>query len=147
MPWVEGSSELDVRLLNDRERFPWLTLKPLAWFDPETGLTFTVPKYFRTDGASIPIALAALPVIGQSLVIRFFGEGIWQGFKEGVLHDRLRRKRAILDNLGEVVGYEPPIVPAEVAHRIFREALAAGRYPDDLIESYYQAVRTFNSED
>lgn len=146
MPWVEGSSELDVRLLNDREQFPWLTLKPLAFYDPETGLTFTVRKYFRTDGASIPIALAALPIVGQALVIRYFGQGVWQGFKEGTLHDFLRRQRAILDNLGNIVGYESPPVTAEVAHRIFGDALRLGRYPEDLIENYVAAVRTLNSD-
>ncbi len=147
MPWVDGYRELHVQLLDDRTEFPWLTTKPLAWHDPVLDRTFTVPKYFRTDGASIPIALAALPVLGQALVMRYFGGGIFQGFKEGVLHDMLRRKKAVLDDAGNVVGHHPAIIPAADAHRIFREALIAGGYPDDLVENYYSAVKTFNSND
>ena len=132
MPWVEGCSELHVQLLNDRNVFPWITTRELAWFDPVTGKTFIVPKYFRTDGASIPMALSLVPIVGAALCMRFFGKGIWQGFKQGVLHDCLRR------------GPNPP-VPADVAHRIFRDALIEAGYPDDLVENYYAAVASFNS--
>jgi len=147
MPWVEGQHELHVQLLNDREQFPWLTTKPLAWRHPDTGEVYTVPIYFRTDGASIPIALAALPIIGQALVMRYFGQGVFKGFKQGVLHDYLRRHRAIYDAAGNIVGHGEPPVPALVAHGIFRIALEEAGYPDDLVENYYSAVKAFNSSD
>jgi len=123
---------LDVRLLNDRAKFPWMTLSERRYEDAVTGRTFTIPKYFRTDGASIPIAMAAIPVVGQAMVIRYFGSGVFLGFAEGVLHDYLRR------------GDNPP-VPAHVAHRVFRAALYSAGYPSDLCEMYYAAVVAFNS--
>lgn len=123
---------LDVRLLNDKAQFPWMTLAERRYEDQITGQTFVIPKYFRTDGASIPIAMAAIPVIGQAMVIRYFGQGVFMGFGEGVLHDYLRR------------GDNPP-VPPQIAHRIFRSALYAGGYPSDLCEMYYAAVVAFNS--
>lgn len=125
-------NQLDVRLLNDRSIFPWLTLAPLVYECELTGETYTVPKYFRTDGASLPAALVAVPLLGPALFLRYFGGGVFQGFKQGVLHDWLRR------------GPNPP-VPAAVAHRIFREALYAAGYPPDLCETYYAAVVAFNS--
>lgn len=147
MPWVEGQSEVHVQLLNDRNVFPWLTTKQLAWYDPVLNRVFTVPKYFRTDGASIPIALAALPVVGPALVMRYFGSGVFQGFREGVLHDYLRRKAPVLDDSGNIAGHHPAPIPAADAHRIFRDALIDGGYPEDLVENYYAAVKAFNSDD
>jgi hypothetical protein len=126
------TTPLNVQLLNDRETFPWITLAPLVYDCPLTGETYTVPKYFRTDGASIPMALVAVPVVGATLAMRFFGEGVWKGFKQGVLHDYLRR------------GDHPP-VPAATAHAILKEALLDAGYPEDLAESYYCAVVAFNS--
>ena len=123
---------LEVMLLNDRAVFPWVTLSPLVYESPLTGMIYTVPKHFRTDGASIPKALVAIPVIGPTLFQRYFGEGVWQGFKQGVLHDFLRR------------GPNPPVTPI-VAHRVFKEALSEAGYPSDLVANYYAAVKTFNS--
>lgn len=125
MPFI---TPLEVMLLNDRAVFPWITLEPLVYMSSLTGETYTVPRHFRTDGASIPKAL----MVVSPLAMRYFGEGVWQGFKQGVLHDFLRR------------GPNPP-VPADVAHAVFREALYEAGYPDDLCESYYAAVVAFNS--
>lgn len=133
MPFI---TPLTVMLLNDREQFPWITLSPLVYESPLTGETYEVPKHFRTDGASIPKALIAIPIIGQALALRYFGEGVWQGFKAGVLHDYLRRKRKD--------GTRP--VPANVAHKVFREALYEMGYPADLVENYYKAVTLFNKD-
>jgi hypothetical protein len=124
-----------VQLLDDRSAFPWLTVAPLVYSSDLTGDTYTVPKWFRTDGSSVPKALIAVPVVGQALALRFMGQGIWMGFKQGVLHDYLRRK--------DKDGKTP--VPAKVAHLIFREALYDAGYPDDMCEAYVAAVRTFNS--
>jgi hypothetical protein len=116
---------LEVRLLNDRTEYPWLTLSELVYESELTGETYTVPRYFRTDGASVPSALVALPVVGFLLFKRYFGSGVWLGFRAGVLHDSLLRS-------GEV--------PKHLAHKIFREALYSEGYPEDLIETYYAAV-------
>jgi hypothetical protein len=126
---------LKVQLLNDRAKFPWITLEPLV-YEAKDGTIYTVPKHFRTDGATVS-PLISVPIIGQALALRFFGEGVWQGFREGVLHDYLRRKRPD--------GTRP--VPAAVAHRIFKEALEEAGYPYDLVESYYDAVVKVNSKD
>jgi hypothetical protein len=123
-------STLQVMLLDDRAQFPWLTVAPLVYECPLTGETYEVPKNFRTDFASIPIALASVPVVGQLLVMRYFGGGVFMGAKQGVLHDWLRREL---------------VVPAKTAHLIFREALYDGRYPEDMVENYYSAVKLFNS--
>lgn len=123
---------LDVRFLDDRSVFPWVTLSELVYECDLTGETYVVPRNFRTDGASVPEAIAAVPVVGQSLFIRYFGAGVFHGFKQGVLHDFLRR------------GDNPPVRP-HVAHRIFRHALYEAGYPADLCESYFHAVRLFNS--
>jgi hypothetical protein len=136
MPFVYPNDQVKVQLLNDREEFPWITLAELSYQDPVSGTTYTVPKHFRTDGASIPKAIVCVPLVGQALFQRFFGVGVWQGFREGVLHDYLRRDRG---------GVKP--VKAEVAHRIFRQALEEAGYPYDMIESYYNAVVQFNSND
>lgn len=133
MPFL---TDLKLMFLNDREKYPWLTLEPLEYESPLTGQTYVVPKYFRTDGASIPNALIALPIIGNALVLRFMGQGVWQGFKQGVLHDYLRRERG---------GNLP--VTASVAHAVFREALQDANYPSDIVENYYAAVVKFNSQD
>lgn len=130
MPFL---TPLKVQLLNDREEFPWITLEPLV-YESKDGTVYTVPKHFRTDGASIPKALLLLPGIGVALFQRYFGVGVWQGFKEGVLHDYLRRKRN-----------GTTVVEAVVAHRVFKEALEESGYPEDLVSNYYDAVRKFNS--
>ena len=131
MPFL---TPLKVQLLDDRGPFPWITLEPLVYESELTGETYTVPRHFRTDGASVPTALFAVPIVGQSLALRFFGNGVWQGFKQGVLHDYLRR------------GTVKP-VPAHLAHKIFREALYEAGYPSDLCENYYAALMAFNSKD
>jgi hypothetical protein len=115
-------------LLDDRSIFPWITLEPLVYECELTGETYTVPKHFRTDGSSVP---RALMLFAPPLAARFFGQGVWLGFKQGVLHDYLRRN---------------DLVPASVAHRVFREALYAGGYPEDVCENYYAAVVKFNSK-
>jgi len=127
MPFISPHANVQVMLLNDRHSYPWITLAPLVYESEITGERYEVPAHFRTDGSSIPqwIILMAPP-----LAMRLMGRGVWQGFREGVLHDYLRR-----DNL----------VPAVVAHRVFREALYAAGYPPDLCEAYYAAVRIFNS--
>lgn len=126
------TTPLQVLFLDDRSEFPWLTLAPLVYESELTGEVYEVPRHFRTDGASVPMALSAVPIVGPALANRFFGRGVWHGFKQGVLHDYLRR------------GDHPP-VPAAVAHRVFREALYEAGYPPDLCETYYAAVVAFNS--
>lgn len=128
---------LVMQLLNDREQFPFITLAPLEYESALTGEIYTVPAYFRTDGASLPAALVAVPVVGQALFLRYFGQGVFQGFKQGVLHDWLRRP-------DKATGLPP--VPAKVAHLIFREALTDSGYPDDLVSTYFAAVKLFNSD-
>lgn len=130
------NTSLVVQLLNDREQFPWITLAPLEYESELTGETYTVPAYFRTDGASLPASLVAVPVIGPALFLRYFGQGVFQGFKQGVLHDFLRRP-------DRVTGKTP--VPAKVAHLVFKEALTEAGYPDDLVNTYHAAVVAFNS--
>lgn len=130
MPFVSPHANFHGMLLDGRHEYPWISLRPLEYEDPLTGVLYIVPANFRTDGASVPKALIALPVIGQALAMRFMGQGLWLGFREGVLHDYLRRNDK---------------VPARLAHRIFRTALFEAGYPDDLVESYYLAVMKFNS--
>lgn len=123
------TSPLEVMFLDDRGPFPWITLEYLAYESATTGETYVVPRHFRTDGASLP---KALMLLAPPLAIRYFGSGVWKGFKQGVLHDYLRR------------GPNPP-VSAKVAHMIFREALYEAGYPEDMCEAYYAAVKAFNS--
>jgi len=125
MPFL---TPLKVQLLNDREVFPWITLAELVYEDPDTGVEYVVPKHFRTDGASIPKALVLVPVVGPTLFQRYFGQGVWQGFREGVLHDYLLRGA----------------VKNSVAHDTFRKALTEAGYPTDLVETYYSAVKAYN---
>ena len=132
MPFL---TPLKVQLLNDRAEFPWITLEPLV-YEAKDGTIYTVPKHFRTDGASVT-ALLSVPVIGQALALRFFGEGVWQGFRCGVLHDWARRKRPD--------GTRP--MPAASAHKLFKEALEEEGYPEDLVQNYYAAVVKLNSKD
>ena len=120
---------LKVMLLSDRTQYPWITLAPLVYESELTGETYWVPENFRTDGASVPRALI---LFAPPLAARFFGSGLWQGFKQGVLHDYLRR------------GPNPP-VSAKVAHLVFLEALQSAGYPDDLVANYFAAVVKFNS--
>lgn len=136
MPFVSPNNTVKAQLLNDRGPFPWLTLEELVYQDPETGEIYTVPRYFRTDGASVPKALVSIPIVGPALFQRFFGQGVWMGFREGVLHDWLRRARN---------GIRP--VTAAKAHTIFKRALQEAGYPYDLVEAYYNAVVKFNSND
>lgn len=147
MPWLDGEEgELHLLFLDDRSQFPFITTASCSWKDPETGEIHTIPKNFRTDGASLPIALSALPVVGPALVMRYFGHGVFMGFKEGVLHDYLRRRPAIWEG-DKIVGYGEPPVPALVAHEKFNRALTEAGYPDDMIENYVAAVRAFNTND
>lgn len=134
MPFLDP---LQVQLLNERSVFPWITLADRRWEDPETGEIHTIPKHFRTDGSSIPKALLAVPLIGQALALRYFGNGVWLAFGEGDLHDYLRRP-------DRATGLPP--VPAAVAHLKFRRALYE-KYPDmpDMCENFYSAVVMFNS--
>lgn len=124
---------LKVMLLNDRGAYPWITLAPLVYESELTGDTYWIPENFMTDGSSVPRALI---LMAPPLAMRFMGSGVWQGFKQGVLHDWLRRP--------EKATGKPP-VPAKVAHLVFRESLTEAGYPDDLVSAYYAAVRTFNS--
>ena len=133
MPFL---TPLKLQLLNDRAEFPWLTLDVLVYTDKK-GNIHTVPKYFRTDGSSHPIAIAAIPVIGPMLVMRHFGSGVFMGFEEGVLHDWARRKRQD--------GTRP--MSAADAHLLFKEALEEKGYPEDLVQNYFAAVVKFNSKD
>lgn len=129
MPFV---TPLRLQFLDDRSVFPWITTDELVYESELTGETYIVPRHFRTDGASVPEMVAAVPVIGPALFMRYFGRGVFHGFKQGVLHDWLRRGA-------------PPPVPAAVAHRIFRAALYEAGYPPDMCENYYAAVVAFNS--
>jgi hypothetical protein len=129
MPFL---TPLQVQLLDDRSIFPWITLAPLEYECPLTGEVYIVPRNFRTDGASVGRALILL---APPLAMRFMGAGVWLGFKSGCLHDFLRRP----DQDGNLP------VPAKVAHLVFRESLYEAGYPADLCESYYQAVKLFNS--
>ena len=131
MPFL---TPLQVQLLDDRSVFPWITLAPLE-YESKDGTIYTVPRHFRTDFASVPKALMAIPIVGQALAMRFFGNGTWLGVKPAVLHDWARRKRPD--------GTLP--MPAADAHKLFKEALEEAGYPDDLVENYYEAVRRFNS--
>lgn len=126
-------SPLHVWLLDDRVKMPWILLSSLVYDSEVTGETYVVPRHFRTDGSSVPKALILL---APFLAMRFMGQGVWQGFKQGVLHDYLRRP--------DPKTGKPP-VPAKVAHLVFREALFEAGYPDDLVSSYYAAVLKFNS--
>lgn len=119
-----------VMLLDDRSVFPWIVLEEMPYEDPLTGDIYVVKKHFRTDGSSVPKKVAALPIVGSIIVSQFFGNGLWLGFKQGVLHDALRRDGTL---------------PPHIAHRVFRTALYEGGYDPFLCESYYQAVRLFNS--
>lgn len=130
MPFVSPYNNARVMLLNDRATKPWIMLEHLEFESETTGETYVVPRHFRHDGASIPAAIILLPIIGPLLFLRFFGRGLFLGFREGALHDWLRQ--------------QPDILP-KVAHLIFREALYAAGYPADLCESYYAAVVAFNS--
>ena len=130
------SANFELMLLDPRSVFPWLTLNEVEYEDAVTGEIYRVPRHFRTDLSSVPIAVSAIPVIGPLLVMRFFGKGIWLGAEEGILHDWLRRP-------DKITGLPP--VPAHVAHKIYRGALYKRGYPPDLCELYYQAVLRFNS--
>jgi len=136
MPFVSPHANVQVMLLNDRHRKPWIMLAPLVFDSELTGERYEVPTHFRHDGASIPRLIVLLPLVGTALFLRIFGKGVFMGFREGALHDWLRTP--------DKDGVYP--VRAAVAHRIFREALYAAGYPPDLCEAYYAAVKLFNSK-
>lgn len=131
MPFL---TPLKVQFLSDSSKFPWITLEPFS-YEAKDGTIYTVPKHFRTDFASIPKALMAVPIIGQALAMRFFGNGTWLGVKSAVLHDWARRKQKD--------GTRP--MPAAKAHRLFKEALEEEGLPEDVVANYFAAVKTFNS--
>ena len=130
MPFVSPWNNAKVMLLNDRAERPFIMLERLEFYSETTGETYVVPKHFRHDGASVWAAVALIPIVGQLLFLRFFGKGVFLGFREGALHDWLRQQ---------------PHIQAKVAHLIFREALYAANYQPDLCEAYYEAVKLFNS--
>lgn len=132
MSFVSPYNNPKIMLLNDRGPMPFLLLEKLVYECEVSGEVYEVPANFRTDFASIPKALLLIPVVGQALFTRYFGNGVWQGAREAILHDFLRR------------GDNPPVTAA-VAHRIFRSALYEAGYPPDLCESYYAAVVMANS--
>lgn len=134
MPFISPYNNVKVQLLNDRAKYPFLTLEVLVYEYPPTGECFEVKKYFRTDGASVPKLLVATPIIGPAIFQQFFGQGVWQGFQEGVLHDWLRTP---------VNGVYP--VEAAKAHEIFKYALEERGYSEALVTAYYNAVKLFNS--
>lgn len=132
MPFVSPYANLQVMLLNDRHEKPWIMLEQLWYESPMTGEIYEIPKHFRLDLVSIPKALI---LFAPPLASRFFGRGVWLGARESALHDWLRT----LDKDGNY------LVPARVAHRLFREALYSSNYPPDLCEAYYSALILFNS--
>jgi len=133
MPFL---TPLKVQLLSDKSEFPWITLEPFV-YESKDGTVYTVPKNFRTDFASVPKALMAIPIVGQALAMRFFGNGTWLGVKPAVIHDWARRK--------DHNGITP--MPAASAHLLLKECLEESGYPEDLVGSYYNAVVAFNSKD
>jgi hypothetical protein len=132
MPWLDP---LRFELVDERAEFPWAVIGPMRWMDPETREVHTIPDGFRTDGSSFPKQMMAIPIIGQFLAMRHFGNGIWVGFAAGTLHDCLRR--------GDENGVPP--VPAHVAHWKFKLALQEDGFPYDVVENYYAAVVKYNS--
>lgn len=133
MPFLDP---LNMQLLNESNVFPWMLLERFRWQDPATGEIYEAPKYFRTDGASIPIEISAVPVIGQALIMRLFATGMFKAFKPGVIHDWARRK---------VNGVRP--MPAAQAHLLLKNIMTEQGYPQDIIDDYYAAVVKFNSTD
>lgn len=128
---------LKLQLLNEESEFPWITLAPFVYQDPDTLEEFTVPVNFRTDGPSLPAKLlAAIPIAGQALIIQAMATGIFKGFKQGVLHDWARRS---------VNGIRP--MPAPSAHALFKKSLTEYNYPPQIVDAYYDAVVLFNSQD
>lgn len=136
MSFVSPFTTLQMMLLNDRHRLPWILTEKLVYESPLTGEEYTIPRNFRTNLVSMPKMLAALPGIGGFVVLKFFGQGVWLGAKEAVLHDWLRTP--------DRTSGELPVSPI-VAHRIFRESLYDAGYDSEMIELYYSAVVTFNS--
>lgn len=128
MPFL---TDLELRLISDRSPFPWMTTQSLKWQHPDTGQIFESPKYFRTDGASIPFAVACIPVLGPLLVSQYFGAGLWLGFREGVLHDFITK--------GPV-----PMVGKHEAVEIFRIALTESGYTAQMIDAYCQGLTLYN---
>lgn len=130
MSFISPWNNAKVMLLNDRAERPWIMLERMEFESELTGETYVVPRNFRHDGASIPAMIVLIPVVGAALFLRFFGKGVFLGFREGALHDWLRQQ---------------PHIPAHLAHKIFREALRAAGYPEDMVSAYYAAVVAFNS--
>ena len=132
MPWLDP---LRFELVDEHDRYPWAVAEDMRWQDPETGEIHTVKRGFRTDGSSHPKAIMAVPLFGQLLSMRHFGNGMWKGFAAGVLHDSLRSP--------DEDGNSP--IPAQNAHYKFKLALAEDGWPEDVIENFYAAVVRFNS--
>lgn len=133
MPFI---TPLKMQLLNEDNVFPWLLLEPFTWLDPETGEEYTAPKYFRTDGASVPPAIALVPIVGPALLTRLMATGMFKAFKAGVIHDWARRA---------INGVRP--MPAADAHKLLRKIMIEQGYPMDIVEDYYNAVVIANSND
>lgn len=136
MAFVSPFANLNLMLLNDRHKSPWILTEKLVYESPLTGEDYEIPKHFRTDLVSMPKMLAALPGVGSFIVLNFLGRGMWLGAREAVLHDWLRTSN-------KETGRLP--VPPIVAHRVFREALYSANYDPEMIEMYYTAVATFNN--
>ena len=135
MSFVSPFANLQVMLLSDRHHLPWILTEPLMYHYPVSGEVFEVPRHFRTNLVSMPKSLIALPVVGVAAFMEFFGEGVWLGARESVLHDWLRTERD---------GAYP--VPASTAHQIFRYALEEAEYPAHVVDLYHKAVSLFNSD-
>lgn len=134
MSFVSPFANLQVMLLSDRHHLPWILTEPLMYHYPVTGEVFEIPRNFRTNLVSMPRALLAIPVLGNIAFMEFFGEGMWLGARESVLHDWLRTP---------VNGVYP--VEADEAHDIFKYALEEAGYQQRMIDTYYNAVKLFNS--
>jgi hypothetical protein len=134
MPWVEGHGDLIIQFLDERVPRPFMLTQELWWEHPD-GRVFKIPKWFRFNGVSMPIGLAAVPGIGASLIIRFWGDGVFMGFKESALHDYL----CTPDSTGRFP------VPLSEGNKIFKIALEEANYPEDVVADYFAALSLANS--
>jgi len=133
MPFI---TPLKMQLLNEDNVFPWILLDDFIWEDPVTGEQHKAKKHFRTDGASNRIELGLIPIIGMPMLMRMFATGMFKAFKPGVIHDAMRRK---------VNGVRP--MSAAEAHLLLKRIMEEQGYPQDVVDAYYAAVVTFNSDD
>lgn len=131
MAFVSPYTMMQVMLLNDRHPLPWITTEKLVYEYPPTGQEFEVPKNFRTNLVSMPKAIMAVPIVGQALFFEFFGEGVWLGARESVLHDWL------------CTPDENGVFPVDrpTANAIFRYALQEANYPPGVVEKYYAGLQ------